>query len=587
MNRLAKILLTAASIAAVGASPARASLGYQLDASKPSRSFTGSPHGIAVDQASQDIYVAIMTTNPNTGARGEIDRFNSNLGAAGVFASGVGYYTGIAVDPVTHGFDAAQAELHTQFGNVGTPRLDRFSSSGSSEGSFPLTWADSFPQIATDSTGRIFYPNVETHSVQVFSPAGALQGEITCGACPGGRFGEPVSVALNAEDDLFVADLNPDRAVELAPTKGSYAFASTLQSGRGAGAVAVDPGSGDVFVGDLPGGRNYHIVAYNSVGTQFDDFGAGLFDDPPAELGGLATYQIAANATTHKLYVNEYEKLYVFERTTIPAPAATIEPATSVAQLGATLNATVNAEGHAVLSCKFEYTEAADVGFASATSLSCPRNPDGSGDTALGVRAPGLSPATAYRFRVTATSNGGSVTSDSETFETLPAVPPTVTAEPPLAVTQSSATIEAKVNPHGGTTSNCHFEFGETLLYGVDLPCVPLPGQVTTDVTEARKLAELTPTTAYHYRLVVTTNAGTAEGEDVEFTTATPPPPEPPPPPSPTPAPPPPPATTAPPPSEEPTSHPLRCRKGFRKVRVHGKARCIRRKHRHRHPNRR
>ena len=83
----------------------------------------------------------------------------------------------------------------------------------------------------------------------------------------GGSFGEPVSVATDSADNLYVADVSPDRVIKLSPSGSSYAFASVIQSGRGATSVGVDPSTGDVLVGDLSAGRKYHIVAYNSSGS--------------------------------------------------------------------------------------------------------------------------------------------------------------------------------------------------------------------------------------------------------------------------------------------------------------------------------
>jgi hypothetical protein len=580
---LAGLLLTLTS-------PAQASIGYEPDASKPSRALPGSPRGLAVNQTTQDIYVAITSTNPAIGTPGEINRFNSDLTADGVFAKGGGFYTGVAVNPLTQGFYASQIKLDLQQGTFGVPKLDKFSSTGTGEGSFALADAGSFPPIATDSASRIFFPNSDGHKVEIFNSSGVLQQTLTCSTCPGGAFGRPISVATDAADNLYVADVSPDRLVKLTPAGGgSYSFGSTLQSGRGAVAVAVDPSSSDVLVGDLPGGTNYHIVAYNSSGTQFDDFGAGLFPDPPQNPPGAAAnlaYQMAINGTTHKLYVGHVDKFLVFEKTTIDPPTAAIKPASGVGQLVATLNASVNANGHAALECEFEYTLGADVGFTSAISVPCAQLPNRSASASLSVNAPGLSPDTAYRYRVTATTNAGSVTSGAQTFETLPEVPPTVTTEAATELTQNTATIKGAVNPHGGSATDCHFEYGTNISYGSSSPCPALPGPVTTNVAESRKLSELKPGTTYHYRLVVTTNAGTTQGDDLTFTTATPPSDPEPEAPATSPATPPTTASPAPSPPPATSPHPRRCRKGFHRRKVRGKVRCVKKRRGQRHHRR-
>lgn len=575
------LLLCAAVVGAMFASRANANTGYELDSAHPSAPLTGLlARGLAVDQSNGDIYVAITSTNLAAGARGEVLRFNGDLSADGTFAGGGGFYTGVAPDSGSSGFVAAQMELRTDFGNFGTSKLDRFDSTGALIGSFPISFTDSLPPIVADAAGHIYLPNVTTHSVQVYSAGGTLLEEIKCVGCTGGSFGMPASVAMDASGNLYVVDTNPDRVVKLTPSGGSFAFNSLVQSGRGAGAVAVDPGSGDILVGDMPGGNNFHVVAYDSSGTQFDDFGAGMFPDvSPGGYGVLSTYQMAVNGTTHRLYVGSSDKFYAFAKATIPSPSATIKPASGIGQLGSTLNATVKANGHAVLVCEFEYTSETDFlanGFANSTHIPCSVKPDGTKDVQVSANASGLSASSAYRYRITASSNGGSVSSADEAFETLPELPPVVTMEDAQGVTQDAAKLKAKVNPRGGTVSDCHFELGTSVSYGTNLSCLTPPTGANADVSETRSLTGLSPATTYHYRLVVTTNAGTAQGSDVEFTTATPPAePEPEGGSSPGPSPAPAPGASPPPPGPVVTPPPTQCRKGFRRTRVNGKVRCV------------
>lgn len=578
------IALLATTLAAFLAPTARANIGYEP--AEPNPVFVAGiefPHGMAVDQANHRVYVAVVSDEVLIHAPGEIRRFESNGDAAGTFVAGSeAYFSGVAVNPVTQGFYGAQVRAETPFGSFGTAQMDPFSAAGVMGTSFPLSVNETLPQIATDSAGNVFFPDAATGTVREFDSTGVLQEAIGCGGCPGGAFGKPVSVAVDSNDDLYVVDLNPDRVVKFTVSGGSYVFDSVLQSDRGAAAVGVDPSTDDVFVGDLPEGKNYHVVAYDSSGSQFDDFGAGMFTDPA--LGPSAAVQIAADETTHKLYLSESEKIYVFERVTIPPPSVTTEPASAIRQLGATLNAKVNANGHAVLDCEFEYVDSGDFqanGFANAESAPCAPLPNGSTNTPVGGAVSGLLPSTIYHFRATATSNAGSATGGGKTFETLPPALPTVTTESPLAVMQTTATLEGKINPHGGSVSDCHFEFGTSMSYGSSVACSTLPGPVTADVAEGREILGLLPGTAYHYRLVASTNAGTSGGGDVEFTTTGSAPV-----PDSTPAPVASPVTPARQPGAG--SPPRRCRKGFHRRKVHGKVRCVKRKrtngsaHRHR-----
>jgi hypothetical protein len=588
-GRLGQLLLRAPVVGltlaiatmALTAPAAQAALGYEPDSSTPSISLAGElPHGVAIDQANQRIYVAMVSTNLFSGAPGQILQLESTGGptAASPFVFGPeGFPTGVAVNPLTQGIYAAQFIASTAGGNRGASKILQFSSAGTVGTQFATTNnPGKAPQIATDSSGNVYFPSDAAAAVQVFNSSGTLLSTINCGGCPDGAFKGPSSVAIDSEGSLYVVDAAGDRVVKLTHSGGVYSFASVLQSGRGAVAVGVDPSDNSVFVGDLSGSQ-YHVVAYTSAGTQFDDFGPGTLLSFPSN-GEAAAGQIAVNATTHKLYISESNtnKLLVYARVTIQPPTATTNAASSVGQVSTKLNGTVNARLHATTDCHFEYTDAADFGtngYANATDSPCSSLPNGSTDTAVSTALTGLSPATTYHHRVVATNNAGTTEGSDTTFATLPTTPSTVTTENASGVAQTVATLAGKVNPHGGAVSNCHFEYGVGASYSVNVPCPAAVGVVTTDVTETKSVTGLSPNTTYHYRLVVTSNAGLVNGNDKEFTT----PPVPTPPVEPPVQPPPPVAAPAQPvlPPVATTPKTLKCKKGFKKKKVHGKAKCV------------
>jgi len=516
--------------AALCAPPAQASTGYLPDSSTPTIQLQCDlPDGVAIDQSSQRIYVAMLSSNLSVPLPGQVERLESTGAptSASPFSTGSQpFFSGVAVNPLTHNLYAAEFVVQTPIGNAGSSRIDQFSSSGVLGTQFSTEGTPAMPtRIATDSAGNVYFPNTATDTVQVFNSAGTLQQTIACGGCPGGSFNNPNGVAIDSADNLYVVDFANDRVLKFTPSGGSYSFASVLQSGRDAVAVGVDASDNSVFVGDYPGGTAYHIVAYNSSGTQFDDFGAGLF--MASQYGAPFAGQIAANTTTHKLYVSDPDAgvLRVFARGTIVPPTASTNSATSVGQVTAKLNATVNANLHATIDCHFEYTDDADFQanvYANAVDTPCPSLPDGSSSTLESVSPTNLTPNTTYHFRVVAANNGGSTNGTSQTFTTLPLTPATVTTGAASAVSQTTATLAGKVNPHGGTVSNCHFEYGEGLTYSKSVPCTTTVGAVTTDVSQSVKAIGLSPNTSYHFRLSVTTNAGTVVGNGEEVTTLPP-----------------------------------------------------------------
>jgi hypothetical protein len=202
--------------------------------------------------------------------------------------------------------------------------------------------------------------------------------------------------------------------------------------------------------------------------------------------------------------------------TTLPSPPTVVtEPATAVTSGSATLNATVNPNGGEVSECKLEY------GLTSAPyekSAPCTPSP-GSGPSPVSVSraVTGLIPNTTYHFRVSATNAGGVSTGSDEAFTTLPG--PIVVSGPASAITNSSATLNATVNPNGMTVTECKLEYGTTNLYGSSAPCTPSPGSGSSAVAVSAAVGPLSGSTAYHFRISATNSGGTSTGSDETFTT--------------------------------------------------------------------
>ncbi len=204
-------------------------------------------------------------------------------------------------------------------------------------------------------------------------------------------------------------------------------------------------------------------------------------------------------------------------RTIRVLPTVETKAASPVTQTSATLNATVNPNGGTVSDCHFEYGTTNAYG----SSASCSSLP-GSGTSPVAVSAAvtGLTANTTYHFRISATNPGGTSKGSDETFTTLSNAP-TVETKAASAVTQTSATLNATVNPNGGTVSDCHFEYGTTNAYGSSATCSSLPGSGTSPVAVSASVTGLTANTTYHFRISATNPGGTSKGSDQTFTTLT------------------------------------------------------------------
>jgi phosphodiesterase/alkaline phosphatase D-like protein len=204
-------------------------------------------------------------------------------------------------------------------------------------------------------------------------------------------------------------------------------------------------------------------------------------------------------------------------------PTVVTGSATAITQVTATLNGTVNPNGGDVTECRFIYYGGDVEGEAPCSSL------PGSGDEPRAVSAPieGLEPDTEFGFELIASYGGEGTTGygGEQSFTTRPIEAPTVVTGAASAVTQSSATVHATVNPNDGEVTDCYFEYGTTTNYTVGVECTLEPGSGTTPVSVSASLTvDLAPNTTYHYRIVARNAIGTSYGGDRTFKT----PPDPP-----------------------------------------------------------
>jgi hypothetical protein len=94
--------------------------------------------------------------------------------------------------------------------------------------------------------------------------------------------------------------------------------------------------------------------------------------------------------------------------------------------------------------------------------------------------------------------------------------PPAAQTQAASEVTQTSATLNATVNPNGGPIGRCAFYFGSSNAF---TPCASLPGGGSSPVAVSAHLAGLLPATTYYFRIVASNLSGTASGAIFAFTT--------------------------------------------------------------------
>jgi phosphodiesterase/alkaline phosphatase D-like protein len=201
---------------------------------------------------------------------------------------------------------------------------------------------------------------------------------------------------------------------------------------------------------------------------------------------------------------------------TPPPPQVPIVATGGASQLrptSALVAGTINPHGPDRVTYQFAYGTS-----TSSLSHTTSRTTLAGGTTAAPVSATvtGLSPNTAYYFRLDVSYNGHTYSGAVASF-TTPIPAPSVSTGSPSQITSTGATISGVVNPNGFQTSY-HFEYGTTTAYGHSSASFSA-GAGNSNVQATLTLGGLASRTIYHFRLVAQNAGGTAVGGDSSLTT--------------------------------------------------------------------
>ena len=474
------------------------------------------PAAVAVDQATGDVYVA--------GRSGVVGKFN----AAGVpdsafLSPAVVLSEGVAVDnscyyrklsgSACEAADPSNGDVYV--GEVGARMVVKLDSTGKEVAGFPPITASSIPSgtpgsnafkpwgVAIDpANGNVVVADTENKEVDIFSSSGVFLSQF---ATP--RSGA-AGVAVGAGSEIFTN--GPSGAQQWTPSDG-YSTPTPIDSSGGF-AVAVDSVTGDVLTDSRTVVREY--AAPEALLLQF---GAGILE---------RSFGVAVDDATDTVYATEAESgsVYIFAAPEVLSEAIT-GGASGVASTMASVAGSVNPEGTSVTGCSFQYGLSASYGYTSP----CSPAPPLTGKAAIPVTGSltGLRPGETYHYRLVAVNAAGPSEGEDGTFQTPPAVP-SLDDESVSALRQTSATLNASINPNDQETTY-HFEYGTTTAYGTVLPVPDADiGSGYGDVVVGQQLSGLTPGTTYHYRVVATNGSsppGGTVGPDRTFTTPSPQPP--------------------------------------------------------------
>jgi hypothetical protein len=99
---------------------------------------------------------------------------------------------------------------------------------------------------------------------------------------------------------------------------------------------------------------------------------------------------------------------------------------------------------------------------------------------------------------------------------------PSVTTGSGSASSQTTATVNATVNPNDATLTDCHFDYGPTTAYGSSAPCTVVPSATGGSQAVVGQLSALSASTTYHFRISASSAVAGAPGADATFTTPAP-----------------------------------------------------------------
>jgi streptogramin lyase len=484
------------------------------------------PIGVAVDQTTGNVYVA-------DSGNARVQKFESS-GGAFIAAWGWGVTDGMA-----------QSEVCTSGCLAGI--------AGSGAGQFSNPTSIAVDSSGDPSSGDVYVGDASNNVISKFDTDGNFLATIDGSSSTQGHFQSIVGIAVDQSGNLWVADDGTDNVIEF-DDQGNFlqqwndtygqTVAIAVDSTNGfvylirgfltterwnltggdqteidgvgtAMSVAVDPQSGTVYVDHVNS-----ISVWDSTGAQLDSFALTTSNSLGLAFGSTAGVLYVSDATA--------DNVTIYGPPTTPGPPVVFsESFSDVTQTSVTLHATIVPFGLDT-TCEFQYVDDAGFqanGYTGATSVPCVPADLGSSFTFVAASADvgGLTSGMTYHFRVVATNSDGTTNGDDTTFKT--AGPPVVVSESATNVTDTTATLNATVNPSGLDTT-CVFQYvddasfqGSGYSAATSVNCSPFDlGSSFDDQTTSASVNGLTPNTVYHFR-VVATNTTTTAGPDATFRT--------------------------------------------------------------------
>ena len=398
--------------------------------------------------------------------------------------------------------------------------------SGTANGRFELGFGD---VIAVGSTGTVYVGDL--NRVQEFTSAGVYQSQVSLSSA-----GHTEGLAVNAAGDLYVISEKLSGVREYEP---SGTLVRTVDAAGEPKALTVAPSGGVIMSDGTSAAKNYHLLEYGSAGEELASFDAGMEDGARGiDFQGASTVGVLGKETVRSVPLPPGGPLIVNgSESAVPGHCVV-------------LYATVNPEG---LETAYHFQFGTSMSYGSRTPTEA-LSGGGFEDQEVSGELCGLSPGTAYHYRLVAENTDGTALGQDHLF-TTPPVTPAIVDESVSGVTEHDATLEAMINP-GGQAVRYQFqvaanpdEFPSEMECPPGVYWAPFDGCDGTVVASALPIGfiekgstaqpvsldlagvgvMLAPNTTYHYRVLVTRSVPTEDtiqweglpvyGVEVMFTT--------------------------------------------------------------------
>ncbi len=380
-------------------------------------------------------------------------------------------------------------------------------------------------------TGHIFTVHGQDYSE--FDSSGALVGTYGKGA-----FNEGWGIAYNvALDRVYITDLIAKTVKVFGPTVSGTVPDATIEATTEKG-VSKAKFNGKVNPLSLAA-SSYHFEWKQGTGASWADAQSSSPVPLPAAteeiavshsisgLRGNTTYQVRLVGTNSETGLQATSAVDTFTTVTPPAPEVTIAAPSSVEVTTANVSATVNPREDFSTTWRLQLSTdpACATGFSDRPIHDL--ESESNSHVAVAEELTGLVNSQHYCVRIQATNSFDSVTSETKEFTTDPVAPSQVFTAFSAPRTDTTARINARVNPEGASSVHpmtYRFEYskdgGSTWI---SLPDHEYTDGAREQIVLSEELTGLTANTTYSYRFSAESGAGVAspQGGVETFTTRT------------------------------------------------------------------